>query len=60
MGKRLNCWDFMQCSVGPGDTNSGTDRICPAALESSLDEIHGGYRDGRACWMARLWKREQG
>jgi len=51
MGKRLNCWDFKQCGFGPDGSNSGTDRTCPAALESSLDEIHGGHRGGRACWM---------
>lgn len=48
---KKNCWDFKQCGRQPGGHRTQELGICPAAIETRLDGIHGGSRAGRACWI---------
>ncbi len=48
---RKNCWEFTGCR---NETHGGFANVlgvCPAALESRLDGIHGGRNGGRSCWV---------
>ncbi len=47
---KVNCWEYKKCGrefMTAGTTQPG----CPAALEGKLDQVHGGLRGGRACWV---------
>lgn len=48
---RTNCWEFTSCGREIHGRHSHEHGICPAALESRLDGIHGGKNGGRACWV---------
>ena len=47
---KKNCWEHKGCGREPGGANS--DRgVCPAALETKMDGVHGGKNAGRTCWV---------
>jgi len=48
-GKK-NCWEFTQCGREPGGANADDMGVCPAALDSEANGIHGGKNGGRICW----------
>ena len=49
--KKLNCWEYKKCG------REGTDDIlqdvttCPASTEIYTNEINGGTKGGRTCWV---------
>jgi hypothetical protein len=48
---RMNCWEFTGCRKETHGRYANVLGVCPAALESRLDGIHGGRNGGRACWV---------
>jgi hypothetical protein len=48
---RRNCWEFTGCGKEAHGLHAKEMGICPAALESRLDGMHGGKNGGRACWV---------
>lgn len=52
MGKmKKNCWEVKKCGREPGGIHVNELGICPAALETNLDGMHGGKNTGRSCWI---------
>jgi hypothetical protein len=49
--KKLNCWEVLDCGREPGGRNTEEMGVCPTAVETSLDGVHGGVNAGRACWI---------
>lgn len=47
---RLNCWEFKKCGREPGGSKVHELGVCPTAVETALDGLHGGVNAGRACW----------
>ncbi|MCI5141354.1 MAG: hypothetical protein D3909_06450 [Candidatus Electrothrix sp. ATG1] len=54
----INCWEFQKCGRGVGGNKALLHGTCPAALDSSLNEIHGGRNGGRCCWLVRSYDDE--
>jgi len=51
MGKKLNCWEFMKCGLGPGGGNNTAEPgLCSAVTNQDADGINGGTNGGRICW----------
>ena len=50
MAKRLNCWEFNNCSMQSGDVNINASDICPVITNTSADGLNGGKNGGRICW----------
>lgn len=48
--ERHNCWEFMSCGRQPGGSREKELGICPAAIYTSFEGVHGGKAAGRACW----------
>ena len=48
--EKLNCWEFTNCGREVGGKNAKRLGVCPAALETRADGIHGGMNAGRCCW----------
>jgi hypothetical protein len=48
---RKNCWEFTGCCEETHGRFANVLGVCPAALESRLDGIHGGRNGGRSCWV---------
>lgn len=48
---KKNCWEFKHCGRQPGGEHIHDLGVCPAAIETKLDGIHGGRNSGRACWV---------
>jgi hypothetical protein len=48
---RLNCWEHHKCGREPGGKNVDSAGVCPAAVASAYDGVHGGTCAGRACWV---------
>lgn len=48
--RQQNCWDAKRCGYEPGGRRTSELGVCPAATESRLDGLHGGFMAGRACW----------
>ena len=46
-----NCWEHKKCGREPGGSETESLGVCPAAVESRLDGVHGGRNAGRACWI---------
>jgi hypothetical protein len=46
-----NCWESEKCGREPNGINAGKTGVCPAAIETKLDGVHGGRNAGRACWV---------
>ncbi|MDA8163582.1 MAG: hypothetical protein M0017_00925 [Desulfobacteraceae bacterium] len=45
-----NCWQVLACGREPGGAKTGALGVCPAAIETRADGLHGGENGGRACW----------
>ncbi len=52
--KKLNCWEFKRCGRERGGAKTHELGICPAAMETKLNGIHGGINAGRACWVVGM------
>ncbi len=48
---RKNCWEYTGCRRETHGGFANVLGVCPAALESRLDGIHGGRNGGRSCWV---------
>jgi hypothetical protein len=48
---KQNCWEYMNCGRELGAAKAGELGICVAALQQSLNNVHGGLNAGRACWV---------
>lgn len=46
----LNCWEVKNCGREPNGEKVPLYGVCPIALESGLDGVHGGKNGGRCCW----------
>ena len=46
----LNCWEKKQCGLEPGGFRVREFGICPVAIATKANSIHGGINGGRACW----------
>lgn len=49
--KKLNCWEVQKCGREPGGHAVAEQGACPAAVENTLDGVHGGHNSGRTCWV---------
>jgi hypothetical protein len=49
--KKLNCWEAKKCGREPGGRAVAEHGACPAAIERTLDGVHGGTNSGRTCWV---------
>ncbi len=49
--KKLNCWEAQNCGREPGGHAVAEHGPCPAAVETTLDGVHGGKNSGRTCWV---------
>lgn len=49
--KKLNCWEAKNCGRESGGAKSKELGVCPTAVETRLEGIHGGKNAGRACWV---------
>ena len=49
--KKFNCWEVQRCGREPGGHAVGDQGPCPAAVETTLDGVHGGHNSGRTCWV---------
>ncbi len=51
MTKRLlNCWDYMKCGRELRGIKSNELGVCPAASDTSFNDINSGLCAGRICW----------
>ena len=48
--RRLNCWEFNACGLGPDDMHSKNGSACLASAEKRTDGVNSGKNGGRACW----------
>lgn len=48
---KQNCWEFKKCGREPGGRRVSELGVCPAAICSELDGVHGGRNAGRSCWV---------
>jgi len=48
---KLNCWEVKKCGREPGGHAVAAHGPCPAAVETTLDGVHGGRNSGRTCWV---------
>jgi len=48
--EKKNCWEFKKCGREPGGEKVHELGVCPAAIETKVDGIHGGKNGGRCCW----------
>ena len=46
-----NCWEYENCGRESNGRNVEKLGVCPAAIETKLDGVHGGINAGRACWV---------
>lgn len=51
MSVNQNCWEYEQCGREPDGAKAKKLGVCPAAVETKLDGVHGGINAGRACWV---------
>jgi len=49
--RKLNCWEHKKCGRQPQGSHVRELGVCPAAVETSLDDVHEGTNAGRACWV---------
>ncbi|MBW1829873.1 MAG: protein kinase [Deltaproteobacteria bacterium] len=45
-----NCWEHKKCERESGGKKAAELGVCPAASDSSFDEINSGKNAGRICW----------
>ncbi len=48
--KKLNCWEYVRCGREPGGKKEIELGSCPAATDTSFDEMNSGNNAGRVCW----------
>jgi len=48
--EKLNCWEIKKCGREPGGTKARELGVCPAATDSSSDDMNNGKNGGRLCW----------
>jgi len=48
---KQNCWEFKNCGREPGGKKYEELGVCPAAIDTRLNGIHGGTNSGRTCWV---------
>ncbi|MCW5202694.1 hypothetical protein VU12_07115 [Desulfobulbus sp. US4] len=53
--EKLNCWEFKECGREPNGKNVSEHGVCPVAVESRLDGVHGGRNGGRCCWLVKYY-----
>jgi hypothetical protein len=46
----VNCWDLIKCGREPGGSKIAELGVCPAASDTSSNEINHGKNGGRICW----------
>ena len=49
--RKLNCWEYKKCGRQPQGPRVRDMGLCPATLETALDDVHDGTNAGRACWV---------
>jgi methyl-accepting chemotaxis protein len=49
-GMMENCWEYKRCGRQPGGFKTDEFGVCPAAEDSTYDEINRGTNAGRYCW----------
>ena len=49
--RKLNCWEYKKCGRQPQGPHVKDMGLCPASLETALDDAHDGTNGGRACWV---------
>ncbi|MBC8413853.1 MAG: hypothetical protein ISR96_05485 [Nitrospira sp.] len=47
----VNCWEYMNCGHGPGNSNSTKSGICPVATDKKAAGLNDGINGGRICWI---------
>ena len=48
--QKPNCWEHKKCGREPGGGNVDELGTCPAATDTSFDQINSGTCGGRFCW----------
>lgn len=51
VNRKLNCWEYKKCGRQPQGPHVRDLGLCPASVETALDEAHEGTNAGRACWV---------
>jgi len=49
--RKLNCWEYKKCGRQPQGAHVRDLGLCPATVETALDDVHEGTNAGRACWV---------
>ena len=49
--RKLNCWEYKKCGRQPQGPHVKDMGLCPASMETALDDVHEGANAGRACWV---------
>lgn len=49
--RKLNCWEYKKCGRQPQGARVKELGLCPATVETALDDAHDGTNAGRACWV---------
>ena len=49
--RKLNCWEHKKCGRQPQGPKVRELGLCPASVETALDDVHDGTNAGRACWV---------
>ncbi len=47
---KQNCWEVKKCGRQPGGAKVAELGICPAAVETRVNLMHGGKNGGRGFW----------
>jgi len=50
MQTKQQCWEFMNCGLGPGGARTASEGICPAAVDMTRQGQNHGFASGRQCW----------
>jgi hypothetical protein len=51
--KKLNCWEFKKCGLGPDGSRINEIGACPVASNKRFDGMNDGKNAGRTCWAIR-------
>ena len=49
-GRRVNCWEVLECGRQPGGAVASELGTCPAATDTTADRVNTGRNGGRVCW----------
>jgi hypothetical protein len=49
--RKLNCWEYKKCGRQPQGARTKDLGLCPATVETGLDNVHAGTNAGRSCWV---------